>query len=138
MRCSTILAVLLGLSVSTAWGRTTRLTCRDGETPSCPECYCDADQQCNSVCTFVVPVCTVCRRPVCVGPPPPCTSATVLIPVWGKLQYLRFVLRCLPHREGACPVPECATDADCPARLLGDPCMRCEFGQCVSDAFCCG
>ena len=143
---ATALAALLG-APSLAAARIVYLTCRDGVPPPrtlCPvgcsrPIRCDADAQCNAVCTFAIRVCgeVACLDrifPVSVEERQKITLVTAL-----GAKPTKFVLRCLPHpRRIACPMPttttittttsttlvappSCSSDADC--QLAGNPCV---------------
>ena len=48
----------------------------------------------------------------------------------------RLILRCRRHPPGIpCPAVRCESDADCP-HLLGDPCVQCVGGLCMSNHPC--
>jgi hypothetical protein len=138
---SVILAVLVALSGSTTSARTVHRTCRDGATSSpadqrFPVVGCDLDGQCDGVCTFGVREACL----ACLGCPCPVTGALVRAGQKRVMRLrpgLRLVLRCQPHGDAACPVPECATDADCPVVVSGGvACARhrsCVEGRCVTD-----
>ena len=111
-----VVAALLAPAVAAA--RVVRVTCRDGVVPPLPRCKagctrplrCDADGQCNGVCTFAIRVCgeVVCVDrifPVPVGQRQKITLARAL-----GAKPTRFVLRCLPHPRGvACPTSTTTT-----------------------------
>ena len=105
-------ASLLGIA-RTATARTVRLSCHDGVSPPRTLCpvgcsgpnLCDADDQCDGICTFAIRVC------------PEVTCEPQTVPVGQKVvvpfpalrpgaKPTRFVLRCLPHPSSVpCPVP---------------------------------
>ena len=104
---------------------------------------CDTDQTCNGVCTFALR----CRPEI------GCVSETVTVAVGEKKvvtfypmspdglprpgsTQARLMLRCRRHPPGIpCPAIHCESDADCP-RLLGDPCVQCVGGFCLSNHPC--
>jgi hypothetical protein len=150
-----LVALLLGPSLAAA--RVLHFTCRDGvlvRRLSERRCHilelggpcgpvCDTDQTCNGVCTFAL------RCP----PEIACLSETVTVAVGEKKVVTfppmppdgvprpgsalpRLILRCRPHPPAIpCPAVRCESDAECP-RLLGDPCVRCVGGLCLSNHPC--
>ena len=126
---ATVLAVSLFGGASTA-SAIHVFVCHDKEAPRpilCPRgclptqpVFCDADHQCNGVCTFVVRVCS---------PEVVCSDETFVVPVGQKVivpavaRVGRALLRC--RRGRICPLPHPCGSADCP------PCSRTNLCHCV-------
>ena len=152
---STLLVVAALLAPAVAASRVVRIACREGIAPPLPRCVvgcsrpvrCDADEQCNGICTFAIRVCGEVA----------CSDHLVSVAV-GQREDIRlstalgntpktFVLRCRSHPPTiACPVPStsttttlpektCQTDADCHD---GNGCTHdaCLNGMCVHVCIC--
>ena len=152
---STLLVVAALLAPAVAASRVVRIACREGIAPPLPRCVvgcsrpvrCDADEQCNGICTFAIRVCGEVA----------CSDHLVRVAV-GQREDIRistalgntpktFVLRCRSHPPTiACPVPStsttttlpektCQTDADCHD---GNGCTHdaCLNGMCVHVCIC--
>jgi hypothetical protein len=114
--------------------------CHDGIPPSATSPFCDADEQCDGVCTFVF----------CTGREFACKPDNFVVPVGEKwkargIRGHSFILRCRHHPRGVpCPTTTttmptpstCSSGADC--RVEGNPCMPgfCGGGRCQPDCAC--
>ena len=154
-RSLSTLLVVAALLAPAAASRVVRIACREGIAPPLPRCVvgcsrpvrCDADEQCNGICTFAIRVCGEVA----------CSDHLVSVAV-GQREDIRlstalgntpktFVLRCRSHPPTiACPVPStsttttlpektCQTDADCHD---GNGCTHdaCLNGMCVHVCIC--
>jgi len=154
-RSLSTLLVVAALLAPAAASRVVRIACREGIAPPLPRCVvgcsrpvrCDADEQCNGICTFAIRVCGEVA----------CSDHLVRVAV-GQREDIRistalgntpktFVLRCRSHPPTiACPVPStsttttlpektCQTDADCDD---GNGCTHdaCLNGMCVHVCIC--
>src|SRR5437667_357694 len=124
-RSLSTLLVVAALLAPAAASRVVRIACREGIAPPLPRCVvgcsrpvrCDADEQCNGICTFAIRVCGEVA----------CSDHLVSVAV-GQREDIRlstalgntpktFVLRCRSHPPTiACPVPSTSTTTTLPEK----------------------